>query len=155
VIAPLVAVTGTPGAATFLHRHCEVSTHVDVRSPTSVVRQRRIDIQTSAALSLVQRRLMPREAYLPIFFGDFLSSTVYWRGEEKGLYLLLLGYQWSSGPLPMDVETLAQVVGYESQHFLKLWERVGKKFVRTTGGSGQPGGSRSIALDRTKSQASG
>jgi len=77
---------------------------------------------------------MSREAYLPIFFGDFLSSTVYWRGEEKGLYLLLLGYQWSSGPLPADLETLSQVVGYDYPHFRKLWERVGKKFVQTTNG---------------------
>jgi len=120
---------------------------------------------------------MSREAYLPIFFGDFLSSTVYWRGEEKGLYLLLLGYQWSSGPLPADLETLSQVVGYEPPHFRKLWERVGKKFIQTTDGwinlrleehrarahqisgkraaIGSKGGSASAAKRAAKRQANG
>lgn len=75
-----------------------------------------------------------KEAFLPVFFGDFLSSTIYWRGEEKALYLLLLGYQWSSGPLPSDPIQLAQVACYEAKQFIKLWEVVGKKFVETGSG---------------------
>jgi uncharacterized protein YdaU (DUF1376 family) len=75
-----------------------------------------------------------KEPFLPLFFGDFLASTAYWRGEEQGLYLLLLGYQWSSGPLPMNTEDIATVARYDHKHFLKLWARVGTKFVRTSSG---------------------
>jgi uncharacterized protein YdaU (DUF1376 family) len=77
---------------------------------------------------------MPKEPYLPFFFGDFLASTAYWRGEEQGLYLLLLGYQWSSGPLPTNVEDLARIARYDIKQFQKLWKRVGEKFVRSDGG---------------------
>lgn len=75
-----------------------------------------------------------KEPYLPFFFGDFLGSTAFWRGEERALYMLLLGYQWSSGPLPVDIDDLASAVHYESKHFLKLWKRVGPKFAKVNGG---------------------
>lgn len=77
---------------------------------------------------------MRADAYLPLFFGDFLSSTIYWRGEEKALYLLLLGYQWSSGALPKDLEQLAQVACYEPKHFMRLWKRIEGKFEATAAG---------------------
>lgn len=76
----------------------------------------------------------PKEPYLPLFFGDFLASTAYWRGEEQALYLLLLGYQWASGPLPPNPDDIAQVVRYESRQFAKLWVRVGTKFTKGTAG---------------------
>jgi uncharacterized protein YdaU (DUF1376 family) len=75
-----------------------------------------------------------KEPYLPLFFGDFLAATAFWSGEEQGLYLLLLGYQWSSGPLPFDPAQLATAVRYEPKNFSKLWKRVGTKFVRAQTG---------------------
>jgi uncharacterized protein YdaU (DUF1376 family) len=71
---------------------------------------------------------------MPLFFGDFLASTVFWKGDEKALYLLLLGYQWAGGPLPADLSVLAATVAYDKKNFLQLWKRVGQKFERTTQG---------------------
>lgn len=77
---------------------------------------------------------MGREAFLPLFFGDFLASTFAWSGEEQGLYLLLLGYQWVSGPLPNDPAKLARAVRYDHKRFVKLWDTVRGKFEETEAG---------------------
>lgn len=77
---------------------------------------------------------MGNTPYLPLFFGDFLASTATWDGEEQALYLLLLGYQWSSGPLPAEVSKLARTLRYDPKTFAKLWKTVGKKFERTADG---------------------
>lgn len=69
--------------------------------------------------------------YLPLFFGDFLASTATWDGEEQALYLLLLGYQWSSGPLPSELPKLARTVRYDFKVFTRLWKTVGRKFTKT------------------------
>jgi len=71
---------------------------------------------------------------MPLFFGDFLASTATWDGEERALYLLLLGYQWSSGPLPVELQRLARTAGYDIKVFARLWKTVGPKFKRTTAG---------------------
>jgi uncharacterized protein YdaU (DUF1376 family) len=76
----------------------------------------------------------PKEPYLPFFFGDFLAATAFWRGEERALYMLLLGYQWSSGALPANLDDLALAVQYEPKNFQGLWKRVGTKFVKTKDG---------------------
>lgn len=71
---------------------------------------------------------MGHESFLPLFFGDFLASTYTWDGEEQGLYLLLLGYQWTNGPLPSDIKRLAKAVRHDLKRFSALWETVGTKF---------------------------
>jgi uncharacterized protein YdaU (DUF1376 family) len=71
---------------------------------------------------------------MPLFFGDFLASTAFWKGEEQALYLLLLGYQWASGPLPGNITELASSVRYDLKLFTRLWKRVGPKFVLTSRG---------------------
>jgi uncharacterized protein YdaU (DUF1376 family) len=71
---------------------------------------------------------------MPIYFGDFLSATARWTGEEQALYLLLLCYQWASGPLPVSANELALMVRYEKKSFVKLWKKVGTKFVETPDG---------------------
>ena len=75
---------------------------------------------------------------MPLFFGDFLASTAAWDGEEQGLYLLLLGYQWSSGPLPRDPKRLARMVRYDAKAFAPLWEVVSTKFSDTPDGLANP-----------------
>lgn len=77
---------------------------------------------------------MPKEPYLPLYVGDFLAATLYWRGEQRALYLLLLSYQWASGPLPSDLTELAQSVHFEPKQFAKLWKTIGKKFIQTKEG---------------------
>ncbi|MDE2102749.1 MAG: DUF1376 domain-containing protein [Patescibacteria group bacterium] len=71
---------------------------------------------------------------MPLFFGDFLASTVSWDGEEQALYLLLLAYQWTSGPLPSDPKRLARMARYDQKRFGELWEVVGSKFDQQPSG---------------------
>lgn len=70
---------------------------------------------------------------MPLFVGDFLASTGTWDCEEAGLYLLLLCYEWSSGPLPNDVKKLAKIVKTSTRTFNKLWKVVGAKFTEFDG----------------------
>lgn len=77
---------------------------------------------------------MAKEPFLPLFFGDFLGATATWSGEEQALYLLLLGYQWASGPLPTEMQKLSCMARYEQKRFRKLWETVSKKFAVVDGG---------------------
>lgn len=78
--------------------------------------------------------LVAKQPFLPLFFGDFLASTATWDGEEQALYLLLLGYQWASGPLPEDPQKLARMARYEPKRFQKLWGTVGQKFIAVDSG---------------------
>lgn len=70
-----------------------------------------------------------KQPFLPLFFGDLLASTGQWLGEERALYILLLAYQWTGGPLPIDVSRICRMVQYDRQGFDVLWKTVGKKFV--------------------------
>ena len=79
---------------------------------------------------------MSKQPFLPLFFGDFLASTAAWEGEERALYLLLLAYQWTSGPLPADPKRLARMCQYEPRAFAKLWPTVAPKFEAAEGGPG-------------------
>jgi uncharacterized protein YdaU (DUF1376 family) len=76
---------------------------------------------------------MAREPFMPLFFGDFLAATGQWLGEERALYLLLLAYQWTTGPLPADPTRLATMCQYKPAAFSKLWRVVGRKFVEREG----------------------
>lgn len=75
-----------------------------------------------------------KQPFMPLFVGDFLASTVAWDGEEQGLYVLLLCYQWSSGPLPRDLARLCKMCRYDKPRFMKLWTTVGSKFEATDAG---------------------
>lgn len=70
---------------------------------------------------------------MPLFFGDFLASTAEWEGEERGLYLLLLGYQWSLGSLPDDTRKLCKLIGWDRELFERCWITVRAKFYENDG----------------------
>ena len=76
---------------------------------------------------------MSRLHYLPLFFGDFLASTAEWAGEERSLYLTLLGYQWSLGSLPTDPEKVRRLVQWERETFDRCWPTVAAKFIEADG----------------------
>lgn len=77
--------------------------------------------------------LMAKEPFLPLFFGDFLASTAEWEGEERGLYLLLLGYQWSLGSLPAEPRRICKLVGWDWALFERCWNVVSTKFPEKGG----------------------
>lgn len=72
--------------------------------------------------------------FLPLFFGDLLASTALWSGEERALYVLLLAYQWTAGPIPKEPEKLARMTQYDPKRFKILWKTVGEKFSTTGAG---------------------
>lgn len=74
-----------------------------------------------------------RESFLPLFFGDFLAATAEWSGEERALYLLLLGYSWSLGSIPADVEKTLRLSGWDRKAFMKCWPTVSGKFKESDG----------------------
>lgn len=76
---------------------------------------------------------MAKEPFLPLFFGDFLASTAEWEGEERGLYLLLLGYQWSLGSLPVEPRRLCKLAGWDWALFERCWKTVETKFPAKDG----------------------
>lgn len=76
---------------------------------------------------------MSKQPFMPLFFGDFLASTAEWSGEERGLYLLLLGHQWSLGSLPSNPRRLCRLVDWEPDLFDDCWTMVGTKFNEVDG----------------------
>jgi uncharacterized protein YdaU (DUF1376 family) len=72
---------------------------------------------------------MSNQPFLPLFFGDLLASTATWEGEERALYILLLAYQWTAGPIPQNPKRIARMCQYEMKTFIRLWKTVGPKFV--------------------------
>jgi uncharacterized protein YdaU (DUF1376 family) len=77
---------------------------------------------------------MSTQPFLPLFFGDLLAATPTWEGEQRALYVLLLAYQWTAGPLPTDPKKIAKMCQYDVKTFTRLWITVGKKFVETEDG---------------------
>ena len=65
---------------------------------------------------------------MPLFFGDFLGATAEWEGEERSLYLLLLGYQWSLGSLPADLAKLRKLVAWDEANFARYSPAILSKF---------------------------
>lgn len=51
-------------------------------------------------------------------------------GEQRALYLMLLVIQWAGGPLPEDINEIAQLVGYNEKTFKRLWPRIAPKFKK-------------------------
>lgn len=76
---------------------------------------------------------MAKEAFLPLFFGDFLASTAEWEGEERALYLLLLGYQWSRGSIPGEPRRICKLAGWDAGLFDRCWPTVSAKFPDVDG----------------------
>lgn len=78
---------------------------------------------------------MNEHPYMPLYFGDVLRKTLYWRGEERSLLILLMAAQWWNGPLPLDLSKLADAIQYNDATFRNLWDgRVHSLFTETPNG---------------------
>lgn len=101
----------------------------DVVFPTSGV-----GVVSSTPLEVVQGRMMTKQPFMPLFFGDFLAATGEWAGEEMALYLVLLGHEWVLGSLPNDPVKLCRLVRWDQSLFDRCWGQVSTKFVVGTEG---------------------
>jgi len=72
--------------------------------------------------------------WIPLFYRDFIASTLGWSTTERGAYLLLLIAQWETGPLDNDLEVLAAIAGVTLKDFRPMWKRIGRKFHETAEG---------------------
>ena len=76
---------------------------------------------------------MKREAFLPLFVGDFFAATLHFTGLEQSLYALCLMHQWAVGSIPSDPVKLASVLRWDSELFRETWPVVAKKFTLRDG----------------------
>ncbi|MFT4116532.1 DUF1376 domain-containing protein [Bradyrhizobium sp.] len=64
---------------------------------------------------------MPRLPFMPLWVGDFLSSTTHLTLEQRGGYTVLLATMWNAGgSLPNDPVKLARICGVS----LRRWEQI-------------------------------
>lgn len=73
---------------------------------------------------------MGRESCMPLWYGDFLTSTNEWPGEACSLYLTALAQQWvsPSRSLPADPVSLRSVLRWSESTFERYWPIVAVKF---------------------------
>lgn len=61
------------------------------------------------------------DIWMPWYIPEFLAATAHLSTEEKGAYLLLIGYSWMNGPLPKDGEQLRRIAGIEKKSWPGVW----------------------------------
>jgi uncharacterized protein YdaU (DUF1376 family) len=79
----------------------------------------------------MKRQTLP---WIPLYYRDFLASTMGWSTSERGAYALLLFAQWESGPLDSDPSVLARIAGVTPDEMKEMWKRIGRKFRPTPDG---------------------
>jgi len=96
---------------------------------------------------------------MPLFYGDFLTSTREWPGEARSLYLTLLAEQWVNPEhsLPADPESLRAMVGWDGETFRRYWPLVSRKFsvtgARLVNQRAEEHRARSVAISEERSIA--
>jgi uncharacterized protein YdaU (DUF1376 family) len=72
---------------------------------------------------------------MPLYIADLRAATDTWPGEEAALFVHLVTFIWSKGPLPIDERELCRIAGYDRSRFRKLWSpRVSAAFTRIGSG---------------------
>lgn len=66
----------------------------------------------------------------PNYASDWLSGTAHLTLEQQGAYKRILDHEWIDGPLPNDLEHIAQLIGMSAKgtRFKKLWARIERHF---------------------------
>lgn len=74
---------------------------------------------------------MAKDPAFLFYSKDWLEGTAEMTPEEKGVYIDLLAHQHQKKTLPSDTKRLAKMVGLPEIEFLKIWEVLSSKFIRT------------------------
>lgn len=85
------------------------------------------------------------DIWMPLYVGDYLSSTQHLSAEQSGAYLHLLMHSWKAGPLPLDLEVVRRIARIEKDAWSNAWVLLEPFFTRTENGYVQQ------RLDREKS----
>lgn len=74
------------------------------------------------------------DAWMPIYWGDYLKDTLNLGPTEHGVYFLLMGHYWSSGrPLPDDDYQLKNIAKISPHKWKKIRPIIGKFFTQKNG----------------------
>lgn len=69
------------------------------------------------------------DAWMPLYWGDYLRDTMHLRAEGHGAYLLLIAAYWTGGePLPDDDDQLAAIARVSPETWQKLRPTIGRFF---------------------------
>jgi uncharacterized protein YdaU (DUF1376 family) len=75
-----------------------------------------------------------RLPHMPFFVNDYLGATRHLTLAERGAYTDLLFLQWNLGPLPVDSNRLASLLGCTPKQFAMIWPAIQGKFIDTDAG---------------------
>ena len=69
------------------------------------------------------------DAWMPIYWGDYLADTMDFSTAEHGAYLLLIAHYWrTKKPIPNDIRTLQQITKLRNKGSVRTLYRVVTKF---------------------------
>lgn len=74
--------------------------------------------------------MMPKstDAWMPLYWGDYLRDTPHLTTTQHGAYLLLIGAYWSHGPLPDDPTALASITRLSESEWQRHRQTLSKFF---------------------------
>lgn len=67
---------------------------------------------------------------------DFLDSTLAMPAESVGVYIRLLAWSWTNGPVPDDMKAMAQLGAVTPARMRAVWITLSAKWKRTPDGNG-------------------
>lgn len=71
----------------------------------------------------------PDEAWMPMYWGDYLKKTARFTLAHHGAYMLLIAEYWSTGQaIPADPEEQALIVRVPVRDWLRLRPKIAEKF---------------------------
>lgn len=77
----------------------------------------------------------PDEAWMPMYWGDYLKKTARFTLAHHGAYMLLIAEYWSTGaPIPADAEEQALIVRLPVADWMELRPKIAEKFDETPDG---------------------
>ena len=77
---------------------------------------------------------MTRPPAFQFYAKDWTSSTVSLSLAAKGTHISLLAWSWDNGPVPLDLDAIARIVGANPNQFSSVWDEVKSRWNTTNGG---------------------